>query len=202
TYTVRDNLLMVSNMMIYLDKSVYGNMGNVFNNRIANKVDKPEIVFTLSDKEKFPEIFMNLAVSDTSQEFFKNTIEKVKAKYVTYLASGIYNILNPTKKRYSANLPQQLGTELVDINPYYGKCTNESNLPEWDIVRYNYNGNLYCFSITDLVTQFDTGNYINEYTGKKFDQTFIDDFIQTFRKTPIEIPVSLSDKDTEDIETS
>src|SRR5690606_32696711 len=158
--------------------------------------------FTLSDKEKFPEIFMNLAVSDTSQEFFKNTIEKVKAKYVTYLASGVYNILNPTRKRYSVNMAYQLDTELIDENPSYGTCTNTSNLPEWDIVRYNYNGNLYCFSITDLVTQFESGNYINEYTGKKFDQTFIDDFIQTFRKTPIEIPVSLSEKDSEEIDVS
>lgn len=192
-FTVRDYLRILANIVVYIHPIFFKQYAIIFNNKLVSQIYNPTVIFTLSDAKKFPEAFHNLAVSQTSLAFIKDMLDHSKASIVSMLAKELYFIMNPTERRWSSSRIDTFSLQIPELisNP----CKNNNNLPEWEIIRYSENKSEYCLSITELIDQFSKKDYINKHSGKKFYKSFIDQFITTYKKSDINIPVSLTESE-------
>jgi hypothetical protein len=161
--TIGDLFEKLARTIVYLNYKE----ANIFHKKIANEYYIPELVLNLPESEKFPEIF-NSNITEVQKEIINSYIHKQIKKIIREMAS----VYDPTLRRQNIYIEQP--------SIYYDKkfCENSDdvkNINKENTILYRdpETGKVYCFNIDSLVSQFDSGNFINKYTGNNFDKNFI-----------------------------
>jgi hypothetical protein len=173
------------------------NPDSIFAERIREEFYLPEILVTLTNKEKLPEVF-----DDPNQdiELVNDHILKQIESEVKRIATLRYKIKNPTVN--VPTLPSHLIKPLYTARPWKTPCTNtlESDVKNSDVFYYTEKGKVYCILISDIYKQIKEGktpfnpitkNVINEGVIKRFKELY--DF-KFDRDTVVETPTPTPDK--------
>ena len=177
--TNRELFTAAANIIVYLKIPE----AKIFRNNVKIEYYLPDILATLSPSEKFPEVYEDPEASEKFIDQTTSFIDNKIYKYVYSLAQKLYNFKHPTKSRRTQ--PSQVDFDIKTRNRL-SACTNKDNVKGADkneIVYYKENGKIYCFTITNLWSQFvEEGSTINPETGNQFSPEFIKRFDKLYNK--------------------
>jgi len=164
-------------IIVYIDETTDSFSRKIFKKRVINEYYNPEFLAELSKIEKLPEIFDNPNLDEKTITSIDNYLDIEINNFINSYAEIIYKLRNwteriptmPTQVIVSPTVNRELLIEPCDNNLF----TDTDNIDEEDIITYIDKGMKYCFSIQTLKQQFDNDNFINEETGNKFSQQFI-----------------------------
>lgn len=194
--TAHDYLQMAANILVYIIKFPVGDYARVFNTRIRERVLVPTEVWRLSETDKLPEVFLNINMSARSMDGIQQIIESTVSDIVSYLSSTVFLKAYPMARKEYRYILKPYSISVPDYKSR--KCDAGTDLDEWETIRYTGDDQKeYCFSISELVTQFDDGVFTNKHTGKEFDIEFVKEVLETFQESPIMVPVSTPVEDLE-----
>ena len=154
-----------------------------FRNNIANEYYLPDILATLSSAEKFPEAFQDPNASGKFLDELTANINNKIFKMVRGFAD--YHIQDPTNiKRTDYSFTDF--SRSIKTSKRLNACSNKDRVKgasEEEIIYYNENGTIYCFTVNELYNQLlIEGNLDNPETGKPFDISFVKRFGELYNK--------------------
>jgi hypothetical protein len=154
-----------------------------FRNNIENEYYLPDILATLSSAEKFPEAFQDPNASGKFLDELTANINNKIFKMVRGFAD--YHIQDPTNiKRTDYSFTDF--SRSIKTSKRLNACSNKDRVKgvsEEEIVYYNENGTIYCFTVNELYNQLlIEGNLNNPETGKPFDIAFVKRFDELYNK--------------------
>jgi hypothetical protein len=155
-----------------------------FRNNLEMEYYLPDILATLSPYEKFPEAFRDPNASGKFLEELTASITNRIYKLVMELAKSEYKSQEPTRRikpDHSISIYHSIKTrKRLDA------CSNKdrvNGVKDEEIVYYNEDGNIYCFSVDELYEQLLIQNdIINPDTGNQFDPSFVKRFDELYNK--------------------
>ena len=166
---------------------VYINMpeAKTFRKNLEMEYYLPDILPTLSPAEKFPEAFQDPNASGKFLDELTANITNKIHKLVRGMAQAEYNAEDPTRRRstmpYGADF-----TRSIKTRKRLNACANKARVkgvPDEEIVYYNEDGQIYCFTVDELYDQMlIQGDLINPETGKAFDIAFVKRFDELYNK--------------------
>ncbi len=183
---IREYLSLGSGSILFLSPLYFGRYSETFRERFLAQMYKPQKVYTLSSAEMFPEIFLNINISNSHVDTVTNTIRVVRAELVMQMAGQTYTVLNPTE-RVQAIAGSDIGVK-IDIPQKETGCQLD-NTAVWETVSYVHNGVEYCYSIPQLVAQFSKGKYMNDKTKVRFRKKFVDEILSTFQEESVTVEI-------------
>lgn len=197
--TVRDYFTCISEIVVFLLDQYFGTYSKIFKKRVEMRVYNPSRIYELQRSEKLPEIFLNVNVSDEKVASVSNLIQLSIAEQVIEMAKRFYSLQFPTERISTVSeVPTAVYFSVPD-NP--GVCHNKNNIPSWQVIKYQDDKQVYCFSIDELLDQFGAGNYKNSLTGKRFDQEFIDEILNVFVNTTVVVTGEIHEQSDIDVES-
>ena len=149
----------------------------VYKTRIKEELYTPRQLVNLSLKDRFPEIFRNKSVGEETESILRKRIASTRRKFISEQAEYLYRILNPGAQFLTRPQLVEPIQPFPDVGDRLSDCDNPWDLLDeipQNIVKYSEGGEVWCFNLLELRTQFGEGNYINGYTGNRFSQQFID----------------------------
>lgn len=154
------------------------NPDSIFVQRIREEFYIPEILSTLTDEEKLPEVFddpnQNIKLAND------HILKQIKAE-VKRIATLLYKKKNPTVSE--PTLPLQVIKPLYKVRPWKTPCENQlqDDVKNSDVFYYTDDGKVYCLLISDMYKQIKeekvpfnpiTGNIINPDVIKRFRELY------------------------------
>jgi hypothetical protein len=176
---VGDFLTKLGEMVVFLK-----NKDNVFFERVKEEYYIPEILWTLTIEDKFPEVFED---PQTNQNQKNDAIKIIKSQILSeiyQLKENLYILLNPSDRVETQ--PQRDIPSYPVLNKWKSTCENkdEADIIESQkaaVVYYNEGGYVYCLNIWDIHDQLQKGEKpINKNTGNPLDTKFLDNFLKLY----------------------
>ncbi len=180
----------LSGVAVYLRASLMSVSNNVFRNRIKSGYYRPEVLATLSDAQKLPEIFDNPAIHPRTKAEVAKQIRKLRNKFVREFAENIYSFRN--KFAHIRMVPALEGPIVVSAELLKPSCANYdielmsgpfagfrvAQTKAEDLVVYEENGLNYCFDGKQLAKYLENSRYaktvsVNPYTEQPFAESFV-----------------------------
>jgi hypothetical protein len=151
-----------------------------FRNRLNNYFYTAEHLATLTQAQKFPEVFKDTRISETDRNFVNEKIDRDISQVVTTAGNYLYQVRYPGARRLTRPLPTEMPLPFKLPSSRLTQCENYADVREyethpWDIILYTDEGITYCFVIGNLLQQFQEEDYNNPKTGNRFSQDFIDE---------------------------
>lgn len=180
----------LSDLIVFLRASIGVISNDVFRSRVREGYYRPEILGSLSDAQKLPEIFENKTISAKTKEEIASHIEKLRQRFVKEFADSVNSMRNKYQSR--ALLPTEAPLEF-DVEILKPSCANYDleivsgpfagfdvkTAKAEDLVVYEENGLNYCFDSKQLKEYFKDARYgrykpVNPYTNEVFDEEFVE----------------------------
>jgi len=176
--TIRSYFRNIASITIFLDDLSKYTL--TFRNRLNNYFYTAEHLSTLSRAEKFPEVFQDTRVSETDRNLVNERIDKDMSQVVTDAGNYLYQVRYPGARRPTRPLPIEMPLPFKLPPNRLTQCENYVDVKEyedqpWNIFLYTARGVTYCFTIANLLQQFQEEDYNNPKTGNRFSQDFIDE---------------------------
>jgi hypothetical protein len=154
------------------------NSDSIFAQRIREEFYIPEILVTLTDKEKLPEVF-----DDPNQDIklVEDHILKQIESEINRIGRLLYEKKNPTVSK--PTLPSNPIKPLYKQRPWKTPCTNtlESDVKNSDVFYYTEEGKVYCILISDIYKQIKEGKTpFNPITKKDINEGVIKRFKELY----------------------
>ena len=169
----------------------------IFRQMIITHYFTPKMLSILPDSVAFPEVFDYRAYDADTVHNIGIKIYMMQEKLSRHLALEVYDLINfDTTSRRRIKREQKLKlNHKFDGSKF---CSNEVDKSNPDnVVFYMEDGNYFCFELDKLNDQFSQSNYYNLYTGKPFNQQFIDRIVE-LGKTGIRSNVELQEDKKDD----
>lgn len=98
-------------------------------------------------------------------------------------------------RKYARDNKKNLNLDTVDVRIRCENIDDVKDVPEENIAFYDFNKKYYCYDIPTLYENFKVGNYLNQYSGERFSQEFIDKVttLYTFKKNFISETHNITD---------
>lgn len=169
----------VANIIVYLKMPE----AKMFRANIENEYYLPDILATLSEREKLPEVFDDPSLSP---RFIDGVVAKINnnvIKQIHQFAEGIYFLEDPTRRR-SIRPVGYTGTDIIKTNKRLSACENKDRVRDanpTEIIYYKDDDEkIYCFTVDELYERFINGNIINPETDKQFRIPFVQRFDELY----------------------
>jgi hypothetical protein len=172
--TVKDYLIGIGNLIIFLDDNYLKSYAKGFNEKLANNFFDLDKVLSISTKEILEDIYKNPKNSKEKIEKLNNEIKNQLNLYIFNKGKNIILLSDVTQKTVDDIFSyKKLGLVPLKFSDCFNKDL-EGSL-ETDIVYYVENDKIYCFKILNLISRFAKNDFTNPYTGNKFNKYFIDE---------------------------
>lgn len=172
--TMETYLLKVANVLIFLDSSYEASKYPIsFQSKLIRGLYNPSFFEKLDYHLVLPEIFENKKIDDDIKNKVIINLEKETDNASLELFRSLYIIINPTEKVIDlSGLKHKLNYSfLKEIEKI--KCAKTNEFEEWELLFYLEDGELYCFDIYTILSNFLIGDFNNPITGKKLSDKFI-----------------------------
>jgi hypothetical protein len=179
--TNRELFTKTANLLVYLDLP----QAKMFRKNIEMEYYLPDILTSLSPKEKFPEAFENPELTERGINQITTKINNEIYKIVNSIAEQIYNEQYPTQRSPTISRSYYDYNKYFKTNKRLSACANKDRVKNVDpekIVYYKEDNKIYCFTIDELYEQFIDGDITNPETGKDFNLKFVQRFDQLYNK--------------------
>jgi hypothetical protein len=157
-----------------------------FRNNLEMEYYLPDILATLSPADKFPEAFRDPNASGKFLEELTASITNRIYKLVMGFAKSEYKAQDPTRRTRTDPSSSVDFNRSIKTRKRIDACSNKdrvNGVKEEEIVYYNEDGQIYCFSVDELYEQLlIQNNLINPDTGKQFDLSFVKRFDELYNK--------------------
>ena len=179
--TNKDLFTKAASLLVFLNMPE----SSTFKNNVYNEYYLPDILATLSPSEKFPEAFQDPNVSGKFLDEVTADINNKIFKIIKDFATNEYQSQDPTKRKMID--PTSISIfRSIKTSKRLNACENKSRVkgsPDEEIVYYNENGKIYCFTVDELYNQMlIEENLNNPETGKPFDMAFVKRFDELYNK--------------------
>ena len=168
----------IANIIVYLRLPE----AKMFKANIAKEYYLPDILATLSEREKFPEVFDDPSLSP---KFIEGVVAKINnnvRRQVNDFAEALYLSEDPTRRR-STRPTSYIGTD-IKTRKRLSACENKDRVRDaepTEIIYYKDDDEkIYCFTVNELYERFIDGNIINPETGKQFRLPFVQRFEKVY----------------------
>jgi hypothetical protein len=162
----------ISKIVVFLRLPV----AKLFHKRIQAQYYLPEILMTLSDVEKLPEVYdPDYKASQKTIETMTSYIERTVSSLVYECGEILYRYYDPTDKTYTRTMNDSI---FPTIKYDKSVCVNSEDLEKIDQENLAFyqdpetNG-VYCLDSEVLSVNFEHRNFLNPHTGNKFEKSFI-----------------------------
>ena len=166
---IEDFLNILANLLVFLKKK-----DSVFFERVIEEYYIPEILCTLSEEEKLPEIFEN-PENETEKRETKRILVLQISSQKSRLKESLYNIIYPTDRVDTD--PQKVLPSYTVSKGWKSVCENKQDVESVQnasIVYYTEDQKVYCLNIWDIYDQIRKGEKpINITTGQQLDKAFV-----------------------------
>jgi hypothetical protein len=176
--TNRNLFTNIADIIVYLQQLPEA---QTFRNNVFLEYYLPDVFITLSQIDKFPEVFDDPNISNEYKDRVSSIIHSRTNKIVENIAKKIISYTDSTS-RIKTNI-QTTYLSKINTNKKISTCQNPNrvlNEPPENIIYYNVDNNRYCFKISELFAQFTNGNIINPDTGINFSLDFIQRFNELY----------------------
>jgi hypothetical protein len=176
--SVKDLFKQLANIQVYLE-----NPNRVFALRVKEVYYTPEILVTLTQEEKLPELFDDPYTTEDNILLITSTINREISNFIQRMGESIYQ-----KEYVTENVPlkpSRIVPVRYNLKKWKHGCTNKDDvkdIPDAHVVYYKEDGQVYCLLISDIFNQIKTGNPSNPITGKNLDKDFIKRFVELYSK--------------------
>ena len=168
---VRDFLLDVANILVYMDARMIGDYASNFQQKLVKMFYKAEKIVDITPKVKFEEFYKNSKYSTDLKnritqriDFYKNVIVEELCKQIVYELLG-----RPTRQRDFDKIVDKLDLPLSDLkNLCKNKDLLNDSLSEYLVYQENNTGDIYCISLYNIGTE-------NPYTGKPYPKSVLEE---------------------------
>lgn len=169
--TNRELFTGIAEITVYLQLSQY----SIFKKRVKAEYYLPEVLVALSPEDKLPEVFTNPNIDKKTEEITSSYLLDQISESVRGMGDVLLFTLDPTAKRILRNTKPIREPE---IQYSQQACQNGQDLkiiPANNLVFYRdpSTEKVYCLDLVKIIDNFDKKNYVNPYTGEKFDKNFI-----------------------------
>lgn len=169
----------IANIIVYLKLPE----AKMFRANIEKEYYLPDILATLSEREKFPEVFDDPSISPQFIDGFVAKINNNVRKQVYDFAKFLFFLQDPTMQRPTSPF-EYTGINLIKTRKRLSACENKDkvrNADPTEIIYYKDDDDkIYCFTINDLYERFINGNITNPETGKQFRIPFVQRFDELY----------------------
>ena len=155
---IEDFLNILANLLVFLKKK-----DSVFFERVIEEYYIPEILCTLSEEEKLPEIFEN-PENETEKRETKRILVLQISSQKSRLKESLYNIIYPTDRVDTD--PQKVLPSYTVSKGWKSVCENKQDVESVQnasIVYYTEDQKVYCLNIWDIYDQIRTKMYLYLY---------------------------------------
>lgn len=195
--TIKDYLTRLADLVVFLEPDI--NYAQIFRKRIENHYFIPDVLFTLTLDEKMPEVFDDPRVSDEVKKQVADFMARKLDDFIDKQSFALYRLRDPTARRADIAEPY-VDVPQVNLPPPRTEFCKKEGADEWELVFYEDDGNVFCFSIQELLKQFEEGNYNNSGTDKRFTQEFIEK-IQHYRPPNAGFPAKVEKPEVVEVKT-
>jgi len=193
--TIQDFLFRVGGILIYVDD--YYDMdteANKFKTQIKINVYNTSNLFSLTSKDILRDVYINQKMTP---ELFTELSEKI-SKNLSLFAYTIVRNLFSLERSDTITTTRFKPDKVFIHNQQDLICNNNYDSSEWDTIIYKESSNIYCFKLLDLITQINSGNFINKYTGNPFSKEFIEEIKNNYLEYEETQPVLYQQEYSED----
>ena len=169
----------VANIIVYLKLPE----AKMFRANIEKEYYLPDILATLSEREKFPEVFDDPSLSPN---FIDGVVAKINnnvRKQVYDFAETLFFLEDPTKRRPIRPVAYT-GNDVIKTRKRLSACENKDRVRDAEPAEIIYykddDEKIYCFTVNELYERFIDGNITNPETGKQFRIPFVQRFDEVY----------------------
>ena len=176
---VGDFLTKLAEMVVFLK-----NKDNVFFERVKEEYYIPEILWTLTIEEKFPEVFDDPQTNQNQKNDATKIIKTQILSEIHQLKENLYILLNPSERVETQ--PQRDIPSYTVLNKWKSTCENKEDediieSQKSAVVYYTEDDHVYCLNIWDIHDQIQKGQKpINKKTGNPLDTKFLNNFLKLY----------------------
>lgn len=186
--SLNDYLLGVARIAVFVDDKYLKRVAKTFNQKLERQYYNLDSLLDLTVDEILQEIYQH----PDNHDSIATITEQVSVQLENYITNSMKSITNQPYNEYAAEQTiKSLGKSFQAINesPSLNKndCSNKdefSSTEELDIIYYTDTDDqtVYCFKLFDLYEQFEGKDFDNRKSGKRFNQTFIDNILSHHKK--------------------
>jgi hypothetical protein len=189
--TTKDLFKNLANIQVYLE-----NPNRVFALRVKESYYTAEILVTLTQEEKLPELFDDPDTTEDNILLITSKINREISNFIQRMGENMYQ-----KEYVTENVPlnpSRIVPVRYNLKKWKHGCTNKDDvkdIPDAHVVYYKEDGQVYCLLISDIFKQLKTENPSNPITGKNLDKDFLQRFTEVYSK------FNITETDNSDIPT-
>ena len=176
--SAKDLFRQLANIQVYLE-----NTNRVFAFRVKEAYYTPQILVTLTQEEKLPELFDDPETTEDKILLITSTINREISNFIQRMGESMYQ-----KEYVTENVPlnpSRIVPARYNLKKWKNGCTNKDDvkdIPDAHVVYYKEDGQVYCLLISDIFKQIKTENPSNPITGKNLDKDFVQRFTELYSK--------------------
>jgi len=200
--TLNDYLFKIAHIAVFVDPVYLKEVAKTFNEKLEKQYYNLDSLLDLTIDEILQEIYQHPDNRDSIASITEQVYTQIE-KYIQNIMKHLTN--QPYKQDDVEQHKESLETSLKAIqkSPSLTKrdCSNKddiSSTEDFDIIYYTdiEDKKVYCFKLFDLYEQFEKEDFDNHKSGKKFNQTFIDNILFHHKKP--KSPVKIKEKSSID----
>jgi len=200
--TLDDYLLSIARIAVFVDENYLKSVAKTFNEKLSRQYYDLDKLLDVTSDEILQEIYQHPENRNSISTINRQITEHTQ-KYI----ETILQILNTNQRPNEEDkeqIKQSLKTSLETIkrSPSLTKktnCSDEfSDVDDLDIIYYTdtTDGKVYCFKLFDLYEQFERKDFVNNKSGERFNDTFIQNILNHHKKP--KSPVKIKEKTSVD----
>jgi hypothetical protein len=200
--SLNDYLLGIARIAVFVDDNYLRRVAKTFNQKLERQYYNLYSLLDVTVDEILQEIYQH----PDNHDSIATIAEQVSVQLENYVTTIMKRITNQPYNDYAAEQTRKsLGKSFQVINesPSLNKndCSNKddvSSTEDLDIIYYTDTDDkkVYCFKLFDLYEQFEGKDFDNRKSGKRFNQTFIDNILSHHKKP--KSPVKIKDRSSLD----